>query len=322
MRTCQLGDTTGGVWTRAQALEVVSASALRGLLAAGTWQVLLPGVYTDAGIEPDAVSRAYAAVLASGAVRERDGRRRVRAAASGRTAARLHGLVLVDDDDPATGASEHRVDEVVVRQHARSLVAADGRSVLRRQPVLAAGDVVEHRPGLWTTSLLRTVADCALVLSPEALVCLLDDVLHRGLMTPAQLDGLVAQRRGRPGGSALATAAALADPLAESPAETLVRLLLRPHVPDLVLQHRVRDGAGRVVARVDLAVVRRRLAVEADGKRGHAGSEMLADDQRRDAGTRALSWHTERVRWYDVRCRPGEVVRRVLGAVAARPDVD
>jgi hypothetical protein len=73
-----------------------------------------------------------------------------------------------------------------------------------------------------------------------------------------------------------------ADGRAESPAETLVRLLLLPDLPGLVPQVRVLDGR-RVLARFDLADEELMLAVEADGRRGHAGEVMAAKDRARDA---------------------------------------
>src|SRR5213079_1378479 len=76
-----LGAATRAVWTRAQARTVLTEREIQTLLDDG--------------------SR----------------RRKLRAVASGRSAARVWGLPLIDDDDPATGASEHRIDDVAVWYH-------------------------------------------------------------------------------------------------------------------------------------------------------------------------------------------------------------
>lgn len=113
---------------------------------------------------------------------------------------------------------------------------------------------------------------------------------------------------------ALRTAVRLADGRAESPHETLTRLVLQPHLPGLVPQHRLRDDGGRVLARFDLGDPTLRLAVEADGRAGHEGPAMAARDRRRDRACDARGWRTERVVWFETRCRQEALVRRVLQA--------
>src|SRR5687767_8686687 len=95
------GSATRGVWTRDQALAVVSPGDLRSLLRRST-QTVWPGVYADAADELDAEQRAIAAVLASGGADQPVPfgdpdpvtslqRRRLRAVAVRRTAARVYG---------------------------------------------------------------------------------------------------------------------------------------------------------------------------------------------------------------------------------------
>ena len=297
-----LGATSRGVWTRQQALGVLSDSAVRTALRRGEWQVLWPGTYADAGQVSDAGQRAWAAVLAGGRG----------AVAAGRTAARLHGLVLVDDDDPATGAHERVQDDVLVPVSRPALTA--GRRRLHRHGWPPYG-AVRHRSGVLVTAPARTVADCARLLAPDALVCLVDDALHRGLVTAAQLVALADDRRWSPGAPALRRALALADGRAESPAETLARLLLLPALPGLVPQHRLVDRRGWTVARFDLGDPRLRLAVEADG-RAHRGEVSAARDHRRDRRSAALGWRTERCTWWDLRRGQQVLVARVLAAAA------
>ena len=321
-----LGDGSHGVWTRRQALAVASPAQCATEVRRGHWQQPWPGVHADAGVDLDPVQRAYAAVLASGGadqpVRGPSGRRRLRAVACGRTAARVHGLVLIDDDDPATGARQCDVDEVLVWSPRPPLVHTlpDGtrRTLHRRQLRAGPGDLVRLPSGLWVTPVRRTLVDGAGLLTVEALVCLLDDVLHRGVLTDVDLAQLVEARSWCAGAVLLRTAAALADGRAESPTETLLRLVLRPVLPGLVPQVRVADRTGRVVARLDLGDAALRLGAEADGKRGHAGAQMVAKDRRRDRTTDALGWRTERFTWFDVRRRQADVVAVVRDAARAQ----
>ena len=313
MDLSSLGDRTAGVWTRREALAVVGAGTVRGALTTGRWQVPLSGVYADAGHVLSPLQRAYAVVLAGGGSHPPDAASPARVAACGRTAARVWRLPLIDDDDPATGARQVGQDDVYVRGGGRRRRTAAG-TLHRHDLDVRDGDLVRLRSGLVLTSLLRTLVDCARLLSREALVCALDDALHRRLITPGDLDGAVVQRRGRPGAAALRAAVAVADGRAESPAETLARLLLRTLLPGLVPQVEVCDRWGGVVARVDLGDPEGRFAVEVDGKRGHAGEQMVAKDRRRDRRTGELGWATERLTWYDLRRAPDATVRRVVSA--------
>jgi very-short-patch-repair endonuclease len=314
-----LGATTCWVWTRPDALTLLPAGQVRALLRDGYWQVIFPGIYADAGCELTAEQRAYAAVLASGGrtgqpVLAKD-RGNWRAVAMGRTAARVQGWPLIDDDDPATGATQHLLDDVAVRGGRRTLIMPTDegppRELHRYRPGLAPMDVVRRPSGLLVTSRMRTLFDCASLLTHEALVCVIDHVLHTKALTKAALSAYAEQHRWLPGAPALRAALAVADRRAESPHETLVRLLLKPALPDLRPQVKVYER-NSLIARLDLGDERARFAVEADGRAGHAGQAMLAKDRRRDRSTSQRGWHTERVTWFEVRREPAETLARVV----------
>jgi hypothetical protein len=309
----QLGSSTGGIWSRAEALAVVSRGRLQHALATGEWQEVLPGAFMDGGFEPTLVHRAVAAVLATG---EELGaaRSRIRAVACGRTAARVHGLPLLDDDDPSTGGKEHLLDDVHTfraRGGRWTTVEHGDRRLDRHRLTLLDGDLVHHPSGLVLTSALRTACDCARLLAFDAAVALVDHGLHRRLFTADDLAAALRQRTGWPGVRRLAEVVTAADGRAESPAETVARLVLLPALPCLVPQVRVRDRAGRVCARVDLGDEVTRFAVEVDGKQGHAGPVMVAKDRRRDRRTTDLDWHVERVTWHELRTRAAATRARV-----------
>jgi len=287
------------------ALAVTSSGAADGYVRRGEWRTVWPGVLTDAGTVLDPGQRAHAAMLACGSS----------AVVCGRTAARLHRLPLIDDRDPATGAQEHLVDDVLTDGSRRTLRTRDPDGevrVLRRYARgLAPSDVIRTPGGLSLTSPVRTLVDLGALLSFDALVCAVDHALRTGLVTEAAMTSAVEQRARCPGVVALRDAVARADRRAESPAETLARLALLPALPGFVPQHRLLGPDGRVLARYDLADEGLRLAVEADGKAGHAGAQMVAKDRRRDRVSELHGWRTERVTWWELRCRRAAFVRRV-----------
>ena len=317
-----LGAASLGVWTRADALTLLTPGEIDALVRTGVWQTPWRGVYADGGCDLSAEQRALAACLASGGAGQPfpygppdpvtgKRRRRLRAVAAGRTAARVYRLPLIDDHDPATGAAEHLIDDGAVYRHLPTLTS-DGRSLNRRQLRLKPGEFMRRPGGRWVTSPARTLVDCAGLLTHEALVCALDHALHRDCDLLPKLVQAAAVRRGAVGAPALRHGLALADGRAESAAETLARLILLPVLPDLRPQVRLFDHAARLVARFDLGDEEIRLAVESDGQAGHAGERMVAKDQRRDLRTKSFGWSTERATWYDLRRRQDEFRARVV----------
>lgn len=317
-----LGAATMGVWTRRQALQLLGRGAVEGFLRRRVWQVVWPGVYADAGFALNAEQRCWAALLASGGEGQpvpfgpphpRSGRcrRRLRAVACGRTAARYWQLPLIDDADPATGAHEHLLDDVSVWRHLPDLERND-RTLHRRQLHLRFSEMVKTESGLWITTPLRTLVDCAGLLSLEAAVCALDGALHAGAVTATDLAGAVVGLSGTPGCRRVSSAMSVADGRAEAPSETLTRLLLLPVLPLLEPQVELFDQRGSLVARFDLGDRKRRLAVESDGKAAHSGPAMVAKDRRRDDRIEPYGWWTERVTWYEVRRQQTQTVRRIL----------
>jgi hypothetical protein len=241
--TSSLGLRSCGVWTRAEALAVLGRGQVDALVRARTWQVPWRGVYADAGHELDPEQRAWAAVLAAGGAQDDQSGRRLRAVARGRTAARVWGLPLVDDRDPATGSDEHRLDEVAVGRRLPTQHWA-GRELRPFRTALSSAELVRLPSGVWLTSPLRTLVDCAGVLSFDALVCALDAGLRRRPVTPQDLEAAVRARTGRAHSRTLRSAVRRADARAESPPETLARLLLSPSLPGLVPQVELVDHAG------------------------------------------------------------------------------
>lgn len=303
-RERDLGLTKAGVWTAADArLAGLTPDQVRSRLSRGEWQAMRRGTYTDGGVDPDALMRASSAVQAVAST----GRRVV---AAGRTAARVHGWPLVDDHDPATKRYEAAHDDLAV-DAGRTI----GATLNARRLTLADEDVTSVN-GVPVLTPLRSVADLAVLLRPDALVCVLDHVLRTGDLTRAELDALAADRRWCPGAPALRAAVRRTDPRAESAHETLTRLVLLPALPGLVPQVPVYDDHGWQIARLDLGDRALRLGVESDGAMFHRG--RATQDRRRDART---GWTIERCSWFETRCEPTQLRARVLATAAhlARP---
>ena len=302
----ELGQDTGGVWTPAQARAAgLTRAQVRGRVERGEWRVVRRAVLVHGGVALDPGARAWAAVLAAG------GRGRARAA--GRTAARVYGLPLVDDTDPLLPPALRQIshdDVAVVR-------GLHGRTTLH--PVRLELDAADRvlAGGVPCLSPLRTVVDLARLLTLEALVCALDAALREELVTRGELERELVRRVGHPYVDRLRRAVVLADGRAESPLETLVRLLLLPVLPALVPQVRVLDGAARIVARLDLGAERLRFGVEADSAAYHGGGAAWASDRRRETRLAELGWSLERVTWSEVR-RDGAAPRARVLAAAAR----
>ncbi len=127
----------------------------------------------------------------------------------------------------------------------------------------------------------------------EAVVAL--DALGR--RTGCSFERVRARRQREPGardGRRLDRALALADPRADSPMETRLRLLLvQAGLPPPSVQHELVDEHGFPVAHFDLAYPDELLAIEYDG-RGHRLREFSDDDRWRDTVTGDFGWHTMR----------------------------
>ena len=107
------------------------------------------------------------------------------------------------------------------------------------------------------------------------------------------------------------------DPTAESPGESLTRLLLGGLGLSFRSQVEIRDAAG-FVGRVDF-LVEGRVVVEFDGLSKYAaadGREALAREKAREDRLRALGYEVVRLTWADLD-RP-EKVARLLREARAR----
>jgi very-short-patch-repair endonuclease len=170
-----------------------------------------------------------------------------------------------------------------------------------------------HRGPFTTTSVSRTLVDCAALLDRPALADLVDEAFCRKLASHASIN-LAADRMGagRRGVRLAREVAEVWSPqLAPgSPAEVrALRLLTELGINGLVAQYEVVDDLGRFVARLDLAAPDRRLGFEYDGVRFH-GPRQWDRDEARYARLRSLGWTVESLDKRDL--VPGEPRLRQL----------
>lgn len=267
-----------GVISRNAALEAgLSDRQIGYRLATERWRRLDRGVYAVNGSPTSHQQSLIAACLAAG----------LNAAASHLSAAAIERL-----------SSHPEVPWVTVPSatHHRS-------GQLHRSP-LDAKDVTRI-DGIPVTAVPRTIIDCAMVCRDRQLSGILDDALSQKLCTPRQIRAALLRVEARPGRRGSGRVRRLLDAwdgsiTPESPAEArLVRRIREWGLPDPVLQHVVVDGAGRFVARVDLAWTAAKFAIEYDGLRFH-GPNAWAGDESRHAALRDLGWEVRHVERSDL----------------------
>lgn len=249
---------------------LASGLVTRGRLAGRSYRRLYPDVYVAAGLAVDLRVRslaAYELVRAGGG------------ALAGYSAALLLGA-----DCAPLGASA----EVLVQRKTRAcpgLIVCHGAA--------DADDLLEVG-GRLLTSPVRTAWDLCRRLPLNEAVVALDALSRAGRFDPVHLLERRTARPGARGCRGLDDVVALADPRAESPPETRLRLVLwRAGLPRPEVQYEVIDEYGFVLARLDLAYPGAKLAIEYDGST-HFTRRQGERDRRRDAALAARGWLTLR----------------------------
>ena len=277
----------GGLATRVALLaDGVSSAALSRAVATGQIVRIAPAVYRSGSVH--AVDRLRAAASATGGVASHD------------SAAALWGLELLY----APG-----LHVTVPRNRSRTKFP---------DVTIHPNDVTDHaeRYTVPATSVLRTVVDCARILPLREAVVVADSALRKGLVTYEQL--LSAEVTGR-GAARVRKVLSLADPLAGSVLESLLRVLLAVHGLAPPCSQFLIWGEWGAVARVDFAWPQQRLLVEADGFAFHNDRDAYRTDRRKGNAFTSLGWRWLRFSWEDVLHDPEYVVRTVQYELTGRP---
>lgn len=201
-------------------------------------------------------------------------------------------------------------------------IVAPGTGIRARPGLLVhrgalPADEVRRAGGCRVTSPLRTAWDLARRLDRTEAVVAVDALSRCGRFAPQELADFRAGRRGARRCRRLDEIAALSTPLAESPMESRLRMLLHEHgLPGPAVQHHLLDRDGYVVARFDLAYPDARLGIEYDGVEFHR--DRRGEDNHRDADAAALGWETMRVEAADIWTTPDRTAAAVARLLAAR----
>ena len=258
---------------------------------AAAWARVFPGVYRLTSVEPTPRQTALAATLWAGPD----------SVVSHESAAMLWAMA---------GVRATRVELWTPRR-------------LRAQSVVVHRGDLENRDrrrvdGIPVTSVARTLIDLAGRLDEETLDAAIDDVLHRGLTTPATLQARAEalEGRGRAGSGRVTRLLEERDggPAAASRLETRVRRLLHGAGLRPVQQYEVVVAGRRY--RLDFAWPELRVAVETDGYSVHGARAAFERDRRRWADLTAAGWWLVPVTWRQVTREPGAFLTLVHAARA------
>lgn len=240
---------------------------------------------------------------------------------AGQLAERCRALLLAVPDAALSHATAAQLLALPVRPDPLlHLTRPAGVAVTRRRGVCAHVRALDPSElltvqGLRTTDPARTFLDLAERLGGEDLVAVADVVARRtGLDALRATVGACPPRRGL---VAARAAVALADPGADSPAETRTRLLLHAGgFRGLVHGVQVVDDTGGWLAAPDLADPEARVAVQYDGLvHLTRGPERWRRDVDRDELTRQAGWELVVLTALDLRV-PGRALAKVAAAYA------
>lgn len=266
----------------------------RGALYGPRYRRVFPDVFVPAALPVDLATRSRAAYLL---VADRGG------VLGGYSAAELLGAACAPADAPS---------EVLVARDVRPCpgLRVSRAAVEPTEVVVASGCRVTNPP--------RTAWDLARRLSLVDAVVALDALARLGRFAPAEL---LLRRASQPGARhcrRLDRVVELADPRAESPMETRLRLgLVLGGLPPPSVQYVISDEYGFALARADLAYPHATLAIEYDGAH-HFSAWRARRDRQRDAELAGYGWLTLRLTDDDVLAMP-QTVSRVRTLLIQRP---
>lgn len=285
----ELAGAQQGAFARAQVLTAGGNDALIARrLGSGRWHRAEPGVYRLPGATATLEHRLWVAHLAVG-----DG-----SVLSFETAAERHGLRAVPKGRlvlTSGRGDHHRIGDVFVHQ---------------------LSDVLPHHVvtirGLPTTTVARTLVDCAVVVSQTRLQHLVEQALQEKKVRIDDVHRVVGDidRRGKPGIRQIGRALARFGPSRAVTESVLERMLLDAVLaggsPAPIPQF-AHPGRHPGVGRVDFAYPDVKVILEADGRVWHQRIADLSRDRSRDNEAAREGWLTLRFMWEHLRDDPSDV---------------
>lgn len=294
MDLTRLAASQHGVVSRAQAIDHLSAAAVRWRLDRGLWRRVHPGVYAVHDQPLGWLTRASAALLCYG-----DG-----AALSLESAGFMLGLStrapqLVQVDVPA-GAGPRRRPGTRVRRR-RRLVTTSRRGLLVTAPAFTVIDL----------------GDLPMA-SREDAIAAAARAVQRRRVSVEELAAELRRRRGHRHRRALELSMGIVAEGAESVLEVdFITKVVRAHgLP--AMRMAVPDQVGGMSIRRDFVDEAHHLVVEVDGRLGH--QERRSADIRRDRLSAARGLVTLRAEWVDVYDEPCQLAADIAATARSRGD--
>lgn len=182
---------------------------------------------------------------------------------------------------------------------------------VRAHHVFVPAGAVTTIEGLPVTARAWTLLDHLGRLSLPAAVRLADRALQQRWLARDDFLRRVGEYPGRQGNRIIRALVAATDSGAAAQSErTLHRLLRRAGIRGWQANYQV-VVAGRVAAVIDVAFLRRRLAVEVDGFAYHSDVERFERDRHRQNSLVSMGWTVLRFTWHDLVDRPQYVIRTI-----------
>jgi hypothetical protein len=280
------------VIARSEALRLgMSASQVDRQVRSGLWVHEHRGVYRLAASPPTIMGSLKAALLAAGPS----------AYVSHRSAAWLHGVVEAAPAMPHISVPSDR------------RIALEGiRATRTRHPARPA-----YLQGLPCAPILRTIFDCACLLSAAELDALIDTAVAQRRVRLDELAAAASAARVYPGQAAVVRrleARGVAGSPHPSVLESRMSRALSDHgIPAPRAELRWGPG-GRY--RLDYAYPELRLVIEVNGWAFHSSPEQARHDATRRNALQAGGWTVLEFDWYQVTCESGRVAAAVAAAIA------
>ncbi len=179
---------------------------------------------------------------------------------------------------------------------------------------------VTRKFGLPVTTAARTVVDLARTLPYAEGVVAADSALHQGLTTAVELWQLAGEIRLLRGGDRANRVVHFADALAESPLESLARVVFdEGGLPRPELQVRITGANDQFIGRVDFLWRKYRLIVEVDGAAKYHEDPRRARAQLwRDKALRRADYEVLHFDWREVTTGADEVTAAVWAELRSR----
>ena len=252
----------------------LSSEAIARRLRSGRLVRLYRGVYTIAGTAPSRERRWAAAVLACG---------------EGAVLSHLSAAALwrLSEKDPVV---------IDVSLPSRGKRMRDGVRVHRPRH-LDPEDVTHHR-GVPTTTVGRTLIDCAEVLGSRSLERILDEAEYLRVLDRSAIGATLVRHRGRAGTAQLSKVLARHQPgstRTRTPIEESFFLLVRRSgLPQPLVNARLGPYT------IDFLWPEQRIAVETDGRAAHERAAARERDYRRDSWLTTEGYRPLRFTWHQV----------------------